>query len=79
MATKIMPCDCVACEEVLVKQAGAKNDQCPKWKMHWMTRLLGVKFQDALYGIGMRLHNEMVKAGKKLGWRCTICGRVKLT
>jgi hypothetical protein len=76
--TKVMACDCLACEEVLVKQAGAKNDQCPRWKMPWFTRQLGAQFQNAVYGMGMRLHNEMMKAGKKLGWRCTNCGRAKL-
>jgi len=35
------------------------------------------KFQDELYGNGIRLHNEMgANKGKTTGWKCTVCGNV---
>lgn len=33
-------------------------------------------FQDASYGEGRRVTNNMVKDGKVVGWRCTVCGNV---
>lgn len=78
MATEVRPCDCVGNQYVVVKQPGAKTEICPRWETPWFMRNVGAKVQDAMYGVGMRLHNQMVKAGKKLGWRCTVCDRVKL-
>jgi len=34
------------------------------------------KFQDEVYGKGMRVHNSR-SAESEGNWRCTICGRVK--
>jgi len=41
----------------------------------------GAKFQDAKYGKGMRVHNKAVHKGPKgtSKYRCTVCGREKLT
>jgi hypothetical protein len=75
MSTKIMSCDCLSAQFLVVKQAGAKSDLCPQWELPWWAKELGAKFQDLLYGKGMRLHNERVAKGKSLGWTCTICGR----
>ena len=33
--------------------------------------------QDRMYGKGMRVHNKMRKAGKLIGYRCTVCGKEK--
>lgn len=37
------------------------------------------EFQDKTYGEGMRVHNKMAKAGRVLGYRCTVCGKEKQT
>lgn len=78
--TKILPCDCLAVFVVIVKQAGAKTEQCPRWEVPWYNRENGAKYQDAKYGKGMRLHNErfVTKTRKHIGWTCSCCGKPKL-
>lgn len=76
MATQIAPCECTVSHVIIVKQAGAKTELCPKWEQPWFTRENGAQFQDARYGKGMRLHNVRVK-GKRIGLTCTCCGKQK--
>lgn len=78
MLSKVMPCECDEVLFVVVKQAGADSDKCPRWDMPWFARKQGAQFQDARYGSGRRLHNERVKDGKRKGWTCTVCGKEKM-
>jgi len=34
------------------------------------------KFQDEIYGVGRRVHNQSLK-DRTVRWRCTVCGDVK--
>jgi hypothetical protein len=34
----------------------------------------GAKYQDRMYGKGMRVHNAMAKSGNTRSYRCTVCG-----
>lgn len=36
------------------------------------------EYQDKLYGKKVRIFNRCVKNGKDNGWRCTVCGSVKM-
>ena len=33
------------------------------------------EYQDKYYGNGNRIFNTMIKEGRILGYRCTVCGR----
>jgi hypothetical protein len=77
MQMQIMACDCTECMFVVVKQAGADGDKCPRWELPWFARRQGANYQDLRYGLGRRLHSKRIKDGKHKGWTCTVCGREK--
>lgn len=77
MQTRVMPCDCTELLFIVVKQAGAATDKCPRWEQPWFARKQGAQFQDEQYGKGQRLHSKRMKDSKAKGWTCSVCGRQK--
>lgn len=70
-------CGCLAVAVIVVKSAAVSSNTAFRPKVTnipYSTRDAGAKFQNALYGEGMRLHNNAGKKQEKVC--CTVCGKV---
>jgi len=68
-------CGCVAAPaRGSVKCGGSKSKSMFNMPV---IRSAGAQYQDSIYGIGMRVHNERVVKNKVTGHRCTVCESTK--